>query len=124
MTNPAIIERPKGSCRINKSGGLSQPVKAGEIRRAIQPDGVIKNAKPNAAAACGTDRSGDNSLSRIWKDRVPDHPAVINGTIVKEMDVAIKPVINDNRDAAPRPCQSNSVRNGSSDGPDKSAAGK
>jgi len=124
MTSPAIIERPQGSWTINKSGGRSHPVTLGDKAREIQPDGEIRNANPNAAAAWGTDKSGDNIRSKTVKDRVPDQPAMISATINNDIVVDAKPIQTGKNMARGKPCHAKSASNGASDGPNSPAAGK
>ena len=109
---------------MSKSGGRSHPVSAGESNRATQPDGAIRKARPNAAAACGTDSSGDSIRSNTLNDRVLDQPAVMNTTMASDTLVAMRPDITESRTAAPSPAHPNKFRNGSRDGPVRPAAGK
>ena len=109
---------------MRRSGGRSHPVSHGESARAIHPEGAIRKAMPKAAAACGTDRSGDSNRSNARKDRVPDHPAQTRATMPSDTAVAARPVVTDRRTAAPRPGQSNRARNGAGDGPSAPAAGR
>jgi len=99
-------------------------VRLGDSNLAIHPDGAIRKTNPNAAAACGTDKSGDNRRSSTRKARVPDQLAAISATISNDKAVAIRPTHSDRRVAAPSPCQSSNVRKGSSDGPLRPAAGR
>ena len=75
------------------SGGRSQPVAHGDAIRAIHPDGAIRNARPKAAAACGTLRIGESARRRAINSRVPCQAAQIRATISNDDAVAISPVI-------------------------------
>ena len=123
-TKPAVMANPKVSFKINRSGGRSHPVRPGEISRAIQPEGAIRKASPKAAAACGTDKSGESNFSRNRNARVPDHPPAISATIRTDRPVASSPVVTDSRVAVPIPGVAKRARNGSRDGPSKPATGK
>ena len=122
--SPAVIVRPRLSCTISKSGGRSQPVSPGDIRRDNHPDGAIRKASPKAAAACGTDKSGESNRSSARNGRVPDQPAVTSATISKETDVASSPVKSESITARGSPPQAKRSRSGSNDGPVRPAAGK
>ena len=91
VASPKMRLSPAGSCRISRSGGRSHPVSAGDRARAIQPEGAIRNARPKAAAACGTDRSGDSIRSIAPKARVPAQPAQMSTTSDSDSAVAAKP---------------------------------
>ena len=111
-TSPAIIAHPPGSCTINRSGGRSHPVAQGDRARTIQPEGAIRKAIPNAAAAWGAESRGDSTRSTQRNARVPCHPASNTMVMIKEAAVAIRPVRRLRLRAGMNPAQSNRSRNG------------
>src|SRR5438067_7470513 len=74
------------------SGGSGQPVNHGEIARAIQPDGAMRNTTPIAIAACGIASTGATKRPRR---RAHERPcATPQKATAKQSDriVAAKPV--------------------------------
>ena len=55
------------------------------------PDGAMRKARPKAAAACGTDSSGETRCWTRAKIFVPDQPATKNMTMASEMAVVARP---------------------------------
>jgi len=97
--------RPRGSPKIRRSGGLSQPVGQGESARAIQPEGAMRKAMPKAAAACGTARKGASQWRNLAKDLVPDQPAMMSVAEAREIRAARRPVQNERATERPIPGQ-------------------
>ena len=97
---------------MSTSGGRSQPVSHGENARATHPDGVIRNAIPNAEAACGTESNGDSKRRIRLNARVPCHPAMIKTVINSDRDVAKNPVVTLSITACGKPPQRNKSTNG------------
>ena len=115
--------RPIRSWTIRRSGGRSQPVAQGEMARAIQPDGAIRNAMPKAAAACGTASRGESSRRTASKARVPCSDASTSITRPSERKVEARPVTTLRRVASVKPGQATRSRNAASPGSTAPMAG-
>ena len=61
ITKPRARLRPHKSCTVAKSGGSCHVVSQGLNRRASQPDGANKNARPIATAAWGAAKIGTSN---------------------------------------------------------------
>jgi len=77
---------------MSKSAGRVSPEISGEINRNNQPEGVIMNANPKAAAAWGTDSSGEMVCCMVRNQFVPDQPATNPATTKSEITVVPSPV--------------------------------
>lgn len=76
----------------SQSGGRAKPDSSGETRRISQPDGASRKAMPKAAAACGTDNSGETTCCMAAKARVCDQPATKAITAASASAVVTRPV--------------------------------
>ena len=100
---PAIIDSASGSLMIRRSGGWSSPVSQGETSRMIMPDGAIRKASPKAAAACGTDSSGEIIRRILANPVVPRSLATKAATAPSETSVVISPIATDSTEERQMP---------------------
>ena len=115
---------PAGSLTISTSGGRSQPVSQGEMSRAAIPDGAIRKASPKAAAACGTDSSGDMRCCSREKAGVPAQPARNSMTMASAAAAVATPAVSDSSAECQMPGWARSWRKGSSVSASPPSAGR
>lgn len=83
----------------------------------------MRKARPKAAAACGTERSGDNIRSMMRNARDPLQAAQIRATSKRDSAVAANPVVMLSVLARVMPGQSNNISNALSVSPSPPSAG-
>ena len=106
------------------TGGRSQPVSSGEIRRTIQPLGAARKAKPTATATCGVASIGDTRALSLRKAGCCDNSAQNDKARPSDSSVATTPVCKLSCTEVSTPGWLNRARQASSDKPWPPMAGR